>query len=156
PSDKKDFGPRAGLAYDVTGDGKTAIRGGYGLYFSRTINSTIYNALINTGATGGISQSCISLAPTASNAPAFPFLFASTPAGSGAIQYFSPDFRNALIHQIGLTAERQIMRHTMVSVSYLSSLGRRLPSFYDRNLSAPTSTQKYTISGGPYDGQTVT
>jgi hypothetical protein len=156
PNDKKDIGPRVGLAYDVTGDGKTAIRGGYGLYFGRTINSTIYNALINTGATGGISQTSISLAPTATTAPVFPFVLSSAPAGSGAIQYFAPGYRNAMIHEIDLTAERQIMRHTLLAVSYLSSLGRRLPSFYDRNLSAPTSTQTYTVSGGPYDGQTVT
>jgi hypothetical protein len=31
-----------------------------------------------------------------------------------------------------------------------------LPSFYDRNLSQPTGTQTYTVTGGPFDGQTVT
>jgi hypothetical protein len=40
---KKNFGPRIGFAWDVTGDGKTAVRGGYGL---------IYNA-IESGDTAG-------------------------------------------------------------------------------------------------------
>jgi hypothetical protein len=32
-----DFAPRVSFAYDLKGDGKTAIRGGYGIFFSREI-----------------------------------------------------------------------------------------------------------------------
>ncbi len=156
PNDKIDFGPRGGFAFDLTGDGKTSVRAGYGLYYGRTINSTIYNALVNTGATGGVSQSQVSLSATAAGAPVFPNVLASAPAGAGSVQFFSSDFRNPMIHEFDLTVERQIMRNTVVSASYLASLGRRLPSFYDRNLNAPTGTQSYSITGGPYDGQTVT
>src|SRR5204862_2126536 len=89
-------------------------------------------------------------------APVFPNVLASAPAGTGAVQYFSPDFRNSMIHEVDATFEHLVMRSTMASISYLSSFGRRLPSFYDRNLNAPTGTQSYLVVGGPYDGQTVT
>src|SRR6266404_4020825 len=49
PSDKNNAGPRIGFAWDVTGDGKTSVRGGYGVFFGRIINSTVYNPLTNTG-----------------------------------------------------------------------------------------------------------
>ena len=35
--------PRVGFAYDVTGDGKTAVRGGWGLFFNRLDGNEYYN-----------------------------------------------------------------------------------------------------------------
>ena len=156
PNDKNNFGPRAGFALDLTGDGRTSIRSGYGLYYGRLINSTIYNGLINTGATGGTTQTQVSIAPTAATAPIFPNVLASAPAGTGAIQFFSSDYGSPKIHQADFIFERQITRGTTVQASYLLSLGRSLPSFHDKNLNAPSLTQTYTLVGGPLDGQTVT
>src|SRR4029079_6865612 len=47
--DRNNFGPRIGFWVDVSGDGKTSVRGGWGLYYGRVINSTVYNTLVNTG-----------------------------------------------------------------------------------------------------------
>ena len=45
-TDKNNIGPRIGAAYDLTGDGTTVIRGGWGLYYDQTIlNSTLFNDL---------------------------------------------------------------------------------------------------------------
>ena len=169
PSDTNNFGPRIGVAYDLFGNGKTSIRGGYGLYYGRIQSSTIYNALINTGNPAG--QAAIALQPTNSSAPIFPNVLPESAVGSvgTAIQFFDEDFQAPRIHQYDLIFEHQFMRNTSFSISYIGSLGRKLPTFFDLNNvpcsiltpppagACPTGVNTtFTFSGGPVDGQSVT
>ena len=39
--------PRIGFAYDATGDGKTVVRGGFGMFFERVQGNDVYNAALN-------------------------------------------------------------------------------------------------------------
>ncbi|MBZ5604186.1 MAG: TonB-dependent receptor, partial [Acidobacteriia bacterium] len=45
------FAPRAGFAYNVKGDGKTVIRGGFGIYYSQVVDNSAANWAL-TGPTG--------------------------------------------------------------------------------------------------------
>jgi hypothetical protein len=49
--------------------------------------------------------------------------------------------------------EREIAANTVFSASYVGSLGRHLPTFVDTNLSPPDTTKTFTITGGPFGGQ---
>ena len=60
-----------------------------------------------------------------------------------------------MIHEYDMVVERQISTNTVISLSWLGSLGHFLPISVDTNLPPPT-TITYTINGGPLSGDAVT
>ena len=167
PSDKNNFGPRIGFAVDVTGDGKTALRGGYGIYYGRINGTIIINSLINTGLSTGqavssVPANCSTALCGAANAtdpagnpaaPVFPNILTTAPPGTAGINYFREGFQNPLIHQGDVIIEREVARNTVISASYLFSYGNHLTTFVDTNLNPPTGQGRVNILDGPFAGQ---
>jgi hypothetical protein len=156
-SDKRDFGPRVGFAWDVLGNGRTSVRGGYGVYYGRIINGTIFNAIANTG--GSNSQVVATIFPSSNGnvGPVYNTILTSL-LGSVAkpnVVYLPADIRNPMIQEWDFVMEHEIAPNTMVSLSWIGSLGHFLPEAVDTNLPAPT-TATYNISGGSLAGDSVT
>jgi hypothetical protein len=142
--DRNNFGPRAGFAYDLTGDGKTALRAAYGVVYifptSSDARADSSNALGFLGRTDFVPERL---------GPYRAFRFSEGPAqllqplgASGgpsafrgqSVQYQDRNAPNAYLQQWNLTLQRALPGSWVVSASYAGNRGVKLPGAnYDLN-----------------------
>jgi hypothetical protein len=70
------------------------------------------------------------------------------PPPSLNVVQFAPDTKLPMIHEFDLELEREVATNTVVTVSYIGSIGHRLPRFFDSNLAPPTLDTTYTVTQG--------
>jgi hypothetical protein len=118
PSRGVHYGPRLGFAYDVAGDGKTAIRGGFGVYYNRQNLDAVLNPfatqppLVRTPVVQFGTLSTL-LSTTGLNQPQAVFGL----DGIGKV----PTVMN-----FSLGVQRSLGFKTILDVAYVGSLGRHL------------------------------
>lgn len=145
PQDRNNWGPRVGFTYDINGQHRTVVRGGWGIYYGRTSNSVISSSLTNNG----VTFASYNFSPTSPGAPQYPNVFTTQPPTSvkPSIQYLSPGLERPEINMAELTVDRAVGSDITVSASYLYSRGTHLPTFVDTNLPAASSTVEYVVDG---------
>lgn len=84
-TDTNNFGPRVGFSYGIGHDQKTVVRGGYGIYYGRTQNSSIFVSLFQNG----VFQQTFRFSSTTCGAPVAPNLAFPQPNTAPA---FTPIF----------------------------------------------------------------
>jgi hypothetical protein len=148
PSDKKSFGPRVGFSYNVFGDSKTVLRGGFGMYYGRITNGNLENVRLNTGSPNG--QFGVTWNASTAGAPFPPTVMSSGSSSAKPNSYFlDPNLRMPQVQEYDLVLQQDLTKGNVFALRYLGALGRHLPNFLNLNLNPTTTLTTITIAGDP-------
>jgi hypothetical protein len=121
PSDKNNFSPRVGIAWDPFKEGKTVIRAGYGLYYDQPLVGIFeQNAFVN---------------PPFNNQAVFSGsgVSFSNPSGGAlgnlpirALIASAPDFETPTVQQWSLGVQHEVFRNVVAELSYVGTKGDNL------------------------------
>jgi hypothetical protein len=141
--DLNNFGPTAGFAWDVTRDGRTAVRGGYSLTFVNEDSVTVAravgrsNAGLSTGVTLSNQFATVSAGVPLPTAPTF--LAERTLAdqialtNSAVLWGIDPDIKSPHVHQVSVGIQRELPWSTAIEARYVGTFGRGLWRGIDNN-----------------------
>jgi hypothetical protein len=114
------FGPRVGLAYDLTGKGKTVLRGGFGSMFERIQGNDMYNGAANVPFSASVTNSGVFLSNPNQNI--LTGLALSAPISVASLTGISAtDYKNPVTYSYSMGVQQQFGRATVLTVSYVGN-----------------------------------
>jgi hypothetical protein len=164
--DLNNFAPRIGFAWDLFGNGKTSLRGGYGIFYDNlrwagwqiqsAVEPFIRNVAINAP---GSFQDPYGASRTPNPFPFDPasvkrdYLFSPRIAN----YHWDPNFKVGYMQQWSLTLERRLPATSMLRLAYVGNKGTSLWSSRDINwaLFGPGATIANTDARRPIPGFTL-
>jgi hypothetical protein len=159
--DKNNWGPRLGFAFRPFSGTGTVLRGGYGVYYnfqSAFVGSRddVLNPPWLNGLGGFAAQNYVTKLPGNPTSAFLPDITFGNPfpSSNGGVAGVSPnpqlfsmqrDFKNAVVQQWSLTAERQFGTNWMTRISYVGSQSHHDPWFFGDINVPETQTPNETI-----------
>ena len=152
------FGPRIGFAYDMTGNSKTVLRGGFGMMYERIQGNDMYNAGPNIPFSLSVTNNSVEFEN--------PSILLAT--GSVATKPINPasitglainEYKQPLSYQYSIGVQRQLSTRSVLAVSYVGNQNRFQNDYRENNLPDESylpaligGAQYNTAPGLPYPG----
>jgi hypothetical protein len=134
------FSPRIGFALDVFGDGKTSLKGGYGIYFTETQLNVVHNSVYNNPfyVQEVIYNTPPSFASPGTNASLAPL------SAYGLAEHWHTPYNQGY----SLEIQQQFPRQTLIDIAYSGNGSRHLVGQVDINQPYPGEFVSAGILGG--------
>jgi outer membrane receptor protein involved in Fe transport len=127
-TDKNNFAPRFGFAWDPFGHGRTSVRGAYGIFYE-ALNANLIQNDSQPYRYSYTFQTPFSLADPLRGQPTIPLTVnLNNPPFVGTQQVFYPDpgLRSGYVQSFNLNAQHEVVKDLLVQVGYMGKLGRKL------------------------------
>jgi hypothetical protein len=134
------FSPRLGFALDVFGDGKTALKGGYGIYYTETQLNVVHNAVYNNPFY--VQEVIYNLPPS--------FASPGTNASPAPLSAYgiADHWRTPYDQGYSLEVQQQLPKQTLIDIAYSGNVSKHLVGQVDINQPYPGEFVSAAILGG--------
>ena len=139
--DHKDFSPRASIAWDITGKGKTVVRVGAGLFYDAFSQDIFLGHLPypayyapgpaygNFGGAAAITGASLNVSTITAGQP----VYGPSDCSSQECDIFAvdPNIKTPYMENYNINIQQQLTSKTTLQIGYVGSQGHRLFRFYD-------------------------
>ena len=156
PTDYSHFSPRIGFAWDIFGDGKTSLRGAFGIFYG-SISGNEWNTMTNFQPfstrltfpninqrtnTQGVPLGATLVNPYNAFPGGNPFPYQGTFTPGGGLFPVASDFVWPRTYQMNVSIQRQLTKDWVVGAAYVGTESRNLP--FARDINYPVLTSNAT------------